>query len=259
MAEGLPVYSLDIIIPVYNEGEGILDVLESFRQSIKRPFRVFICYDHDDDNTLPAIRDYKVGNYEVFPVKNQRRGVHGAVVTGFQASTAPAVLVIPADDTYNARIIDRMVEKLEQGSDIVVPSRFMRGGKMVGCPWGKAILVRTSAFVLRHVARLPTHDPTNGFRLFSRRVLEMIPIESSEGFTYSLELLVKCHRLGWAIEEVPALWFERKKGTSRFKILKWLPAYLRWCIYAFATAYLFRGPRTVLLVNQPTGCTNSLR
>lgn len=119
---------------------------------------------------------------------------------------------------------------------------------MIGCPWLKAVLVRTAAFVLHYVARLPTHDPSNGFRLFSRRVLDVIPIESSEGFTYSIELLVKCHRLGWKIAEMPAQWIERKKGTSRFRVLKWLPAYLRWCTYAFATTYLFRGPSTVGLM-----------
>ncbi len=243
---------LDIIIPVYNEGESIIDVLESLRRSVTRPFRVLICYDHDDDNTLVAIRSYRSESFALLPVKNQSKGVHGAVVTGFRASTAPAVAVMPADDTYNAGILDQMVERMEQGFEIVAPSRFMKGGRMVGCPWVKAFLVRTSAFVLSHLARVPTHDPSNGFRLFSRRVLDRIPIDSSEGFTYSIELLVKCHRLGWRISEIPALWFERKQGTSRFKILKWSPAYLRWCFYAFATTYLFRGPETVNVTGQST-------
>jgi len=237
--------SLDIVVPVYNEGENIVRMLDALRGSVKRPFRVLICYDRDDDDTLPVIRGYADAGFEIVPVKNRRRGVHGAVVTGFQASTAPAVLVMPADDTYNAGILDQMVDRLEQGYDLIAPSRFMKGGRMVGCPWLKAVLVRASAFVLYHLARLPTHDSTNGFRLFSRRVLELIPIESSEGFTYSIELLVKCHRLGWKIGEVPSQWYERKKGASRFKVLKWSPAYLRWVAYAFATTYLFRGPETV--------------
>lgn len=242
--------SLDIVVPVYNEGENIVGVLDALRRSVKRPIRVLICYDRDDDNTLPVVREYAGASFEIVPVKNHRRGVHGAVVTGFQASSAPAVLVMPADDTYNAGILDQMVDRLEQGCDIVAPSRFMKGGRMVGCPWLKAVLVRTSAFVLYHLARLPTHDPTNGFRLFSRRVLDLIPIESSEGFTYSIELLVKCHRLGWKISEVPSYWYERKKGASRFKVLKWSPAYLRWVFYAFATTYLFKGPETVGLTGQ---------
>jgi dolichol-phosphate mannosyltransferase len=57
---------------------------------------------------------------------------------------------------------------------------------------------------------------------------------------------VKAHRLRWRIGEVPALWFERKHGTSRFRVLKWLPAYLRWYRYAFATTYLRRPPQSVV-------------
>ena len=114
---------------------------------------------------------------------------------------------------------------------------------MVGCPWLKAALVRAGNFSLFHLARLPTRDASNGFRLFSRRVMDDIVVESDRGFCYSIELLVKCHRLGWRIGEVPARWFERAHGTSRFQVVRWLPAYLRWYLYAFATTYLRRPAR----------------
>jgi len=72
-----------------------------------------------------------------------------------------------------------------------------------------------------------------------------VPLESTEGFTYSIELLVKCHRLGWRIGEVPVEWHERKTGLSRFRVIGWLPAYFRWFKYAFETTYLKRGPEAV--------------
>ena len=92
-----------------------------------------------------------------------------------------------------------------------------------------------------------TSDATSGFRMFSRRLIENIPVESDQGFCYSIELLVKAHRLGWRIGEVPAVWFERKHGASRFRVLTWLPAYLRWYLYAFETTFLRRSPRSVAL------------
>jgi dolichol-phosphate mannosyltransferase len=237
---------LDIVIPVHNESENIVGALESFRRHVRTPFRVLICYDHEDDSTLPVARRFE-HSLDILLVRNTRTGAHGAIRTGFEASRAAAVLVFPADDTYNAPIIDRMVEAFRGGCDIVCASRFMPGGRMERCPWLKAALVRSSAFTLYHLARLPSRDPSNGLRLFSRRVLQAIPIESSVGFTYSLELLVKCHRLGWRVDEVPAQWFERHAGQSRFRVLRWLPAYLRWYVYAFATTYLRRGPRSVRL------------
>jgi glycosyltransferase involved in cell wall biosynthesis len=240
---------LDIIIPVYNEGANILPALQSLIRTVKTPLRVLICYDREDDNTLTAIRNNcdALGALAIEFIRNQGRGAHGAVLTGFGASAAPFVLVMMADDDYNAGIIDAMVAKAKGGCDIVCATRFMPGGSMVGCPWLKSALVRTGNFTLYHLGRLPTRDATNGFRLFARRVLDQIVIESDLGFCYSIELVVKCHRLHWLIGEVPAQWRERARGTSRFQVMKWLPAYLRWYFYAFATTYLHRSPRTVRL------------
>jgi dolichol-phosphate mannosyltransferase len=240
---------LDVVIPVYNEGANILPTLQSLQRAVKTSFRVLICYDRDDDDTLTAIRDHRqaLGTMPIDFVRNSGRGALGAVLSGFAASNAPFTLVLMADDHYNAGIIDAMAAKAEAGCDIVCASRFMPGGSMVGCPWLKAVLVRAGNFTLHHLARLPTRDATNGFRLFSRRVLDRIAVESDRGFCYSIELTVKCHRLGWRIGEVPAQWFERAHGSSRFRVVRWLPAYLRWYFYAFATTYLRRSAKTVPL------------
>lgn len=237
--------NLDVLIPVYNEGENIVRVLRSLQREVRTPFRVLICYDSDDDNTLPAVKQFRECSFGIQWVKNQGRGAHGAVTSGFRASTAPAVIVYPADDDHNAAIVDKMYEQFQAGCDIVAASRFMAGGAMVGCRWQKALWVRLAAFTLYHLAGIPTHDASNGFRLFTRRVLDSIEIESQEGFTYSIELLVKVHRLGWKVGEVPAQWFERPQGTSRFRVLHWAPAYLRWYFYAFGTTWLHQGFETV--------------
>jgi glycosyltransferase involved in cell wall biosynthesis len=239
---------LDILIPVYNEGANILRTLAALRREVASPVRVLICYDRPDDDTLPAIAGDpdRHAPPPIDLVRNSGRGPHQAIMTGFAASSAPFVMVYPADDDYNAGIVDAMLAAAERGNDIVCASRFMPGGGMVGCPWLKAVLVRGAGFTLHHLARLPTRDASNGFRLFSRRVIETIAGESREGFTYSIELLVKSHRLGWSIAEVPARWFERSHGASRFRVLRWLPAYLRWYLYAFATTWLRRPARTVV-------------
>jgi dolichol-phosphate mannosyltransferase len=245
----IPAPRLDIIIPVYNEGANIVPTLASIAQSVKTPNRVLICYDREDDDTLPAIRSNHdaFGDMTIEFMRNRGKGAHGAVMTGLKVGGAPFAVVLPADDDYNAGILDPMVRMAESGCDIVCASRFMLGGSMVGCPWLKALLVRSGNFSLYHLARLPTRDASNGFRLFSRRVIDGIAVESVQGFCYSIELLVKAHRLGWRIGEVPARWFQRAHGQSRFQVLKWLPSYLRWYFYAFATTFLRRGPHDVRL------------
>lgn len=231
--------SLDVVMPVWNEGENIRPTLACVFAH-KTPLRVLICYDLDDDDTLPAIAACpEEWRERIVLVKNRGRGAHAAIMTGIASSEAPAVVVYPADDDYNAGLLDKLYARFKnEGLDIVAPSRFMPGGCMEGCRWQKAFLVRCGAFVLRHLAGMPVHDPSNGFRLFSRRVIDSIAVESDQGFTFSIEYLVKAHRMGLPIGEVPAKWYERKAGTSRFKVFKWLPGYLRWLLYAFETTWL---------------------
>jgi len=229
---------VDIVIPVYREGDLILSTLRSLRDHVQTTFRVLLCHDDDKDPTLEVVARYRRELPPVIPVKNRGIGALGAVMTGFACSQADIVAMVPADDDYNASLLDAMFARILDGVDIICPSRFMTGGRMEGCPPVKAILVRLVAWFLFHVAGLPTRDATNGFRVFSRKVIRKIHIETSAGFGYSLEYLVKAQRLGWRIEEQPVCWFEREKGKSRFRILAWAPIYLRWVGYALATRYL---------------------
>ncbi|TBR22011.1 glycosyltransferase [bacterium] len=239
-----PVADLDIVMPVYNEGANIGAVLDALRREVKTPLRLLVCHDSDSDDTLPALKALG-GGLAIKAVKNPGRGVHAAVMAGFAAADAPAVLMLPADDDYNAPLIDEMAALVKGGAAVVCADRFMPGGRMEGCPLLKYVLVRLSAFALRHAARLPVDDPTNGFRMFSGEVLRSLPVESKSGFSWSLELLVKCHRLGLRVERLPAAWIERREGKSRFRIAAWMLDYLRWFLFAFATTWLGRGPETV--------------
>jgi glycosyltransferase involved in cell wall biosynthesis len=236
---------LDIVIPVYNEGANIVLVFDAFKREVKTRFRVLICYDFDEDDTLAAIQNYPAEGMDITLIKNPGSGPHAAVRAGLAASTAPAVLVYMADDDYNAGIIDIMVEKYRDGVDVVAAARFIPGGCMVGCSLFKEVITRLGTFALHRLARLPLHDNTNAFRLFSRRLLDTVEIESRHGFTFSIELLAKAIRLGWPVAEVAAQWFERDDKPSRFRVVAWIPHYLKWLAYALATAWLGRGPETV--------------
>ena len=119
---------------------------------------------------------------------------------------------------------------------------------MTGCPLLKAALVRVprSRFIISRGCRRAM--PSNGFRMFSRRVIDTIAVESDRGFCYSIELLVKCHRLGWRDRRgAGAAGLSASTARAAFKVLSWLPAYLRWYGYAFATTFLRRPPSTVAM------------
>lgn len=237
---------IDIVIPVYNESGNIISVLDSFHEHVRTPYRVLICYDMNEDDTLPAVKNYPREKGEIVLVKNLGRGPNQAVISGIAASTAPAVLVHMADDDYNAPLIDQMYEMLEDGCDVVTGSRFTRGGFYRGAPLLKQALTWTASFSLYHLRGVPVHDCTNGFRMFTRRLLDTVEITSTEGFTFTFELLVKADRLGWSVGEIPATWIERTVGQSRFKVKEWVLPYFSWYKYALGTRWLGKGPETVV-------------
>ena len=231
---------LEIIIPVFNEGDKILKLMELFKNNIKNNFRVLFCYDLDDDDIFQYEDRLNEFNFEIKFIKNPLRGPCSAIKEGFKSGNSDCVIVYPADDFINFNILDEMYKKFINGSHIVAASRFVKGGSMKNCPLIKSILVRTASFTLYYLSSIPIKDASNGFRLFSRKLLNEVNIESKVGFAYSLELLAKSNRLKYKISEIPAQWEERSEGSSRFKVFKWLPQYLKWYIYGLSTTWLRR-------------------
>jgi dolichol-phosphate mannosyltransferase len=225
---------LDIIIPVYNEGELIVNTLRTIENFFQYPFNVFICYDYDTDNTLDAIEKSSLDKKNIFYIKNKFKGAHGAVMSGIHESISDTILVIPADDDYNTINIQRMFDFMTNNQiDVLCPDRFIEKNSIINGPFVKFLIVRIVNFSLYYLANVYTKDATNGFRFFSRRVIDNIKIQSNTGFIYSLEYLVKSIEKKYKIGRFPAKWIERKKGQSRFTILKWSLDYLYWYFYAF--------------------------
>jgi len=227
--------SLQIIIPVYNEGENISRTLDQIESKISTPHNTLIVYDFDKDNTLPVVNQFirERNAKNVTLVKNSYgKGVLNAIRTGFDSTKEGVVLVVMADSSDDLSVVDSMFEKINQGYDIVCGSRYMKGGKQVGGPIVKGLLSRIAGSSLHFITRIPTHDITNSFKMYRKSVLSDIKIESLGGFEIGMEILVKSFIKGNKIVEIPSTWQDRAAGKSKFKLLKWLPGYIRWYLYA---------------------------
>jgi glycosyltransferase involved in cell wall biosynthesis len=224
---------IDIIVPVYNEGENVRALFAQIHKDIQSTKRVTVVYDFDEDTTVPAVQEL-LGSYD-YEIRLQKnliaRGVLNAIKTGFQVSTADKVLVIMADLSDSLEIADRMAALIDEGYDIVCGSRYMRGGKQHGGPFLKGLISKTAGLSLRILTGIPTHDVTNSFKMYSRRVLERFTIESTGGFELGLELTVKAYIAGMRVTELPNHWYDRTAGESNFQLRKWLPKYLHWYLY----------------------------
>ncbi|HTW07420.1 MAG TPA: hypothetical protein VME46_07920, partial [Acidimicrobiales bacterium] len=112
-------------------------------------------------------------------------------------------------------------------------SRYSKGGQQVGGPLLKGFMSRAAGASLRVLARVGTWDPTNSFKAYDRQFVQEVGIHSDKGFEVGLELVAKARRLRRPVAEMPTIWLDRTLGVSHFKVMKWLPEYLRWYRFAF--------------------------
>ncbi len=224
---------LDIVVPVYNEGQGILRLFDEILDKILTPKKVMVIYDFDEDTTLPAVRRSQSRYaFEIRLVKNSRgKGALNAIRTGMQEATEEMVLVMMADSSDRLDIVDDMCRKMKEGYDLVCGSRYMKGGRQEGGPFLKGLFARTAGISLHFLTGIPTHDVTNSFKLYRRGMLQAIQIESTGGFEIGMEITVKAYTSGYRITELPSEWTDRKEGESNFHMWKWLPHYLHWYFF----------------------------
>lgn len=226
---------LKIVIPVYNEGENFPGLRSALQGRIRSPFEVFIIYDFDLDNTIPAVqRAIEEGDSRFHLLKNTiRPGIVGALQTGFRSVRRGPVLVLMGDVSDDLGIVDQMLDLYQQGYHLVAASRYTHGGQRLGGPLFKRTLSKWAGLTLHWFRRLPTSDATNAFKLYDAEMLNCLNLESRGGFEISLEIAVKAFLAGYRIVEVPTTWRDRIHGESRFQMWRWLPLYLRWYFYAF--------------------------
>ena len=225
---------LAIILPVYNEGEAVEPVLRGLAATVRTPHEVVVVYDFDADTTVPVIQRLATEIPGLRGLRNDLgRGVLNAMKAGIAATSAPYVLISMADGSDEPQVVDPMVALAKGGADVVAASRYMRGGRPIGGPLLKRVMSRVAGLTLHWFARVPTHDPTSNFKLYSRRFIDSVTIESTAGFELALELTVKATRAGRRVAEVPTTWRDRTSGQSNFKLRKWLPHYLHWYRVAF--------------------------
>jgi dolichol-phosphate mannosyltransferase len=226
---------LSLVIPVYNEGANFRSLWKEITASLHADFTACVVYDFDEDDTVPVVKEIIAGGEtRLRAVKNRGgRGVVPAIMTGFDVVPDGPVLVVMADLSDDLAQVDRMLALYNQGYRVVVGSRYMRGGRLIGGPFFKQMLSRLAGTSLFWFRGLPTHDATNAFKIYDRDMVRSFTVESRGGFELNLELTVKAFLAGYSIAEVPATWRDRTSGQSRFRLWKWLPLYLRWYFYAF--------------------------
>jgi dolichol-phosphate mannosyltransferase len=223
---------LGIIIPVYNEGENISQTIQAIEANVRTPHAIYIVFDFDEDNTLPPARRIQEEGIDLVLLKNSAGRVVNAIKKGLKEAKEEYLLVTMADLSDDYGVADQMMSHAEKGSDVVCGSRYAKGGKQIGGPFLKKILSRMAGLSLWYIAGIPTSDVTNSFKLYRKEMVDALTIESNGGFEIGMEIVIKAHFSGFRVTEIPCTWQNRQKGVSRFRILHWLPKYMKWYLFA---------------------------
>jgi dolichol-phosphate mannosyltransferase len=223
---------ITLVVPVYEEEENIVPFVREVNKALPIPHQIVIVYDHDTDKTLDK-RDevLAIDPTAAFVRNTEGSGVINAFRTGFNVAKTRYVVPIMADLSDTPETIIAMHDKMKEGYDLVVGSRYCAGGAKVGGPYVKYLLSLIANLSLQKVANLPTHDMTNAFIMYKKEVLDNIHIRSSGGFEVTMELIAKAYILGYRITEVPTINRDRAAGKSNFRLFKWIRNYLYWYFY----------------------------
>jgi glycosyltransferase involved in cell wall biosynthesis len=122
-----------------------------------------------------------------------------------------------ADFSHNPRYIPDMVDKIGQGHDLVIGSRYVRGGGASGCTLPRILLSWGANAFARTMLGLHAHDTTAGFRCYRREVLAGMDLGEikASGYSFLIEMLYRVQRRGWRVGEVPIIFENRRLGTSK--------------------------------------------
>ena len=229
---GEPLVSL--IIPTYNESDNIVALIESIKENL--PSAVFteivVVDDNSPDGTGKIMEDYVnaakiIGddndikciikkNCVVKVIhRNRKVGLVPAILNGIECSTGDYILVMDADFSHSPKLIPKIVYELENPDiDIVVASRYIKGGSIVGWPLKRRLISKGAMKIAKYGLPIKNEvtDPMSGFFAFKRHVIRHITIDSA-GYKILLEILVKASDA--RVKEIPYTFTDRKEGKSK--------------------------------------------
>jgi dolichol-phosphate mannosyltransferase len=238
---------LYILLPAYNEERDIRSLLERIcgaMQQLNVPnYKVFVVNDGSTDGTVRQV----LAMQAAMPVELLNHGVNKglgqSMLTGFRYATAQInsedVLVsMDADNTHEPLLIGAMLEKIcpaddVRGADVVIASRYEKGGQEIGLSKIRSILSRVASSLMMIFFPIPgAKDYTCGYRAYSGEILKRAyqvygdQLVEERGFTCMAEILIKLRAVGARVAEVPlVLRYDLKSGMSKMKVVRTILRY----------------------------------
>jgi len=211
-----------VIIPTYNEVENVSLMIETIF-SISEEAHILIVDDSSPDGTAQKVKVLQNQyNEKLFLLERQeKRGLGTAYIAGFQWGLTKSYdyfFQIDCDFSHNPKDLIRLYEvALDKDVDLCIGSRYISGINVVNWPMSRVLLSYCASIYVRLITGMKVKDPTAGFKLYKRSVLESINLNNVEfiGYAFQIEMKFRAWKKQFKIFELPIIFKDRERGVSK--------------------------------------------
>jgi dolichol-phosphate mannosyltransferase len=211
-----------VIIPTYNEIENIQAIIEKVL-SLEPVFDLLIVDDGSPDGTASAVKRLQTQHPNRIHLleRKGKLGLGTAYIAGFKYALEHGyeyIFEMDADFSHNPDDLVRLYDAChENGAFMAIGSRYINGVNVVNWPIGRVLMSYFAGHYVRFVTGMPVQDATAGFVCYRRRVLETIPLDQIKfiGYAFQVEMKFTTWKYGFKMTEVPIIFTDRTKGTSK--------------------------------------------
>ena len=226
---------ISVVVPVYNEKPNIeptaKEVLDAFEQ-VSSEMEILFVDDNSPDGTADEIHRVSAVMPQVKLIQHgKKEGIGAAHQAGYRAAKGKYVMCIDADLSQSPSDLFTMKEKLDDGHDLVIGSRYMAGGEQVGKSFLRDAGSRGMNFICRYILGIHLSDCTHTFRAFRKSMFDDIAfrLDQKGHPNFQVQFSFWAQRGGYRIMEIPIRFIERssERGQSKLSVKRELPKFLR--------------------------------
>ena len=211
-----------IIIPTYNEIENIERLIRNIF-SLQRQFHILVVDDNSPDGTGLKVKSLQTEFFGSLFLEERKGklGLGTAYIHGFKWALNGKyeyIFEMDADFSHNPNDLIRLYNACKKnGADMAIGSRYATGVNVINWPMSRVLLSWLASKYVRVVTGMDIHDTTAGFVCYNRKVLETINLDKIRfvGYAFQIEMKFMAHLLNFDIKEIPVIFTDRTKGTSK--------------------------------------------
>lgn len=221
-----------VLVPTYNEKENIAELLERLVRDVHSAIEILVIDDNSPDETANIVRLLMDQNENIHLLcRLKKDGLGSAYLDGFNIGIEAGfeyLITMDADLSHDPIVINKMLKEIDD-NQVVIGSRFVRGGGIVDIQLSRIIISKMGNFATDTLLGMPFHDCTSGFRCYRSEVLRAIDLRNiikARKYVFLVELLFYLHSKKVSIKEIPIIFINRLKGKTKVDMSEMVHAFL---------------------------------